>query len=149
VVTGSGDLDLRHPGFSEPPVLVVTTTEGAARLGQPPANVDVALVGGPRIAAGELLGLLDRRGLSLILCEGGPQLLASLLSADLLDELFLTVAPQIAGRSGATRRPGLVEGLSFDAAHAPWWQLISVDRAESHLFLRYGRNRHEQMEARS
>jgi riboflavin biosynthesis pyrimidine reductase len=140
VVTGSGDLDLGHPGFSATPILIATTPDGARRLGQPPAaNVEVAQMSGPSIAAAELLALLARRGVGLVLCEGGPQLLAALVGADLVDELFLTVAPQIAGRSSGVPRPGLVEGLAFHAAQAPWWQLRSVDRAGSHLFLRYGR----------
>jgi riboflavin-specific deaminase-like protein len=36
-----------------------------------------------------------------ILCEGGPSLNASLLAAGLVDELFLTTVPKLAGRVGA------------------------------------------------
>ena len=148
-VTGSGDLDLDHPGFSTAPVLIVTTSSGADRLGQPPENVEVVAVDGPHIRAEGLVRLLQERGARLVLCEGGPHLLGGLLSADLVDELFLTVAPQIAGRSPLVQRPGLVEGLAFHAAEAPWWRLVSVHRAQSHLFLRYARERHEPMAVRS
>jgi riboflavin biosynthesis pyrimidine reductase len=150
VVSASGELDLQHPGLSAAtPVLVVTTAQGATRLALPPENVELATLDGPRIAATDLLDVLARRGTRLVLCEGGPHLLASLLSADLIDELFLTVAPQIAGRSSAVPRPALVEGVTFRAAEAPWWELRSVDRAGSHLFLRYRRDRHRAMEARA
>jgi riboflavin biosynthesis pyrimidine reductase len=55
--------------------------------------------------------------------------------AGLLDELFLTVAPQVAGRGGQPRR-GLAEGAAFLPEAAPWFDLESVKRAGHHLFLR-------------
>jgi riboflavin biosynthesis pyrimidine reductase len=54
-----------------------------------------------------------------------------------LDELFLTMAPQIAGRNGQVERPGLVMGKRFAPEQPLWGTLVSVKRAESHLFLRY------------
>jgi riboflavin biosynthesis pyrimidine reductase len=44
-------------------------------------------------------------GMHSILCEGGPSLNTSLLAAGLLDELFLTIAPKLAGGSGALSTP--------------------------------------------
>ena len=40
---------------------------------------------------------LVTRGMTNLLCEGGPQLLADLLSADLVDELCLTQTPAVVG----------------------------------------------------
>lgn len=40
---------------------------------------------------------LRNRGLTALLCEGGPRLLAALLRDDLVDELCLTVSPALAG----------------------------------------------------
>ena len=40
-------------------------------------------------------------GVRSILCEGGPRLNASLLMAGLVDELFLTTVPMLAGGAGA------------------------------------------------
>jgi riboflavin biosynthesis pyrimidine reductase len=42
-------------------------------------------------------------GVRSILCEGGPRLNTSLLSAGRLDELFLMVAPKLAGGSPGAR----------------------------------------------
>ena len=81
--------------------------------------------------------MLRDRGLEVVVCEGGPNLLGGLIGAGLVDELFLTVAPQVAGRSPDAPRLALVEGLAFAIDDAPWARLISVMRAESHLFLRY------------
>ena len=100
-----------------------------------PPNVEILETS----AVGDLMAALSARGVRLLLCEGGPHLLAQLLAADAVDELFLTLAPQIAGRSPAVGRLGLVEGVGFDVGTAPWWRLISVARVDDHLFLRYRR----------
>ncbi|MBC7291950.1 MAG: dihydrofolate reductase family protein [Actinotalea sp.] len=42
-----------------------------------------------------VLGTLAEAGLPHVLCEGGPRLLADLVTADLLDELCLTQAPAV------------------------------------------------------
>jgi riboflavin biosynthesis pyrimidine reductase len=55
----------------------------------------------------------------------------------LIDELFLTIAPQIAGRSESTPRLGLVEGAAFTVDAAPWSRLVDLRRSGDHLFARY------------
>ena len=72
-----------------------------------------------------------------MLCEGGPHLIGDLLAAGVLDELFLTIAPQLAGRDKAKPRLGLVEGTAFAISEAPWATIGSVRRSGEHLFLRY------------
>jgi hypothetical protein len=47
------------------------------------------------------------------------------------------MAPQIAGRLPSTLRPGLVEGVEFLPAAAPWFQLLTVKHHAEHLYLRY------------
>jgi riboflavin biosynthesis pyrimidine reductase len=57
-----------------------------------------------------------------------------------IDELFLTLAPQVAGRNetnGFPERPGLVAGRLLAPDRPTWSTLVSVHRAGSHLFLRY------------
>jgi len=54
-----------------------------------------------------------------------------------VDELFLTLAPQVAGRDGASERPGLAAGWRFLPDDPRWGRLVSVKRGGSHLFLRY------------
>ena len=87
---------------------------------------------------------LRHRGFGVVLSEGGPTLFGQLLAAGAVDDLFLTVAPQVAGRSGQTERLSLVEGMGFAPSQAPWARLRSVMRSEDYLFLRYdlsGRDR--------
>lgn len=142
VASARGNLDPAHPGLSAPdvPVIVATTAAGGERLATETlaANVRVEVAGtGVGVAAPELLEIARSAGAGLILCEGGPHVIGDLLKAEMLDELFLTIAPQIAGRDKDTERFSFVEGLAYRVATAPWAELISVRRAGDHLFLRY------------
>jgi riboflavin biosynthesis pyrimidine reductase len=143
IVTARGELNLDLPLFQsgEVPVLIVTTTQAATRLHErsiPPA-VQVAGVHqtGSLSAQAIVQAVCGVRPCQIILVEGGPQLLGDFLAEQLLDELFLTLAPQIAGRDASTERPGLVAGHLFAPEHPLWGTLISVKRGGSHLFLRY------------
>jgi riboflavin biosynthesis pyrimidine reductase len=145
IVTASGRIDPEHPGLhrSDVPVLLVTTSAGANRLRRvalPPA-VEVAVAGdGGRIDEHALLSNLAERNLDLVVCEGGPTLFGSLIGVGLVDELFLTIAPQIAGRMPDMPRLALVEGFGYEIGATPWAELGSVMRAGDHLFLRYRLN---------
>jgi len=66
------------------------------------------------------------------LCEGGPTLFGSLLADDLVDELFVTVSPLLAG-DGLS----LVEGVELLPERRMAGALAGVRRDGSHLFLRY------------
>jgi riboflavin biosynthesis pyrimidine reductase len=66
-----------------------------------------------------------------VLCEGGPSLLAALLAAGLVDELFLTVAPLLAG--GADPLTVVGPGLERPAGLELVWAL----EAGGELLLRY------------
>jgi len=85
--------------------------------------------GGVDLAA--LLDELGRRGLTRILCEGGPTLLAQLAAAGLVDEWNFTVAPLVA--SGSAVRPVHAE--------RPWGGRLTLERLlvgdDSTMFARY------------
>jgi riboflavin biosynthesis pyrimidine reductase len=140
IVTARGDIDPSHAGLNDPrqPARLLTTAHGARRIaGRPPADhVSVEVLGEKRVAVDRLVAAL-LPGPGVLLCEGGPHLLGELLAAGLVDELFLTVAPQVAGRAPDARRPGLAEGVAFSVAQAPWWRLAALHRSGSHLFMRY------------
>ncbi len=142
IVTASGNLDATHSGLNAPdvPVILVTTQDGAdhlARLRFPP-NVRIQVVGeGARVPAGALLEVIRGTGARLALCEGGPHLFGELLRSRLVDELFLTMAPQVAGRDATVHRLGLVEGTSFGGGLGRWATLSAIRRAGDDLFLRY------------
>jgi riboflavin biosynthesis pyrimidine reductase len=144
IVSGSGEVDLRLPVFlsGEVPALIVTTTEGAKRLRKQraPGSVEIRAIhrSASAIPARAILDEVcrARRG-KLILVEGGPRLLGDFYAERLVDEQFLTLAPQIAGRDARDRRLSLVMGKAFAPRNALWGTLIDVRRGNSHLFLRY------------
>ena len=142
VVTASGNVSATHAGLNAPdvPVILATTRAGAERLAALPfaPNVRIEAVGdGTQVPAGALLELIRSTGARLALCEGGPHLFGEILRARLVDEPFLTMAPQVAGRDAAVNRVSLVEGTTFGEGRGRWASLASVRRAGEDLFLRY------------
>ena len=143
IVTARGTVDLDLPLFQsgEVPVLLITNTRGEERLRaqhlQPFVQLAVVQDAGPLSAQAILREVNRFRHCDVILVEGGPQLMGNFFAEQALDELFLTLAPQIAGRDGQVERPGLVMGKRLAPEHPLWGTLVSVKRAANHLFLRY------------
>jgi riboflavin biosynthesis pyrimidine reductase len=144
IVSGSGEIDLRLPVFASGQVqtLVVTTTAGAKHLlkRKPPQSLEIRAIPYCRgkIPASSILDVVDRMNAGKrILIEGGPRLLGEFYSRCLVDEQFLTLAPQIAGRENGDGRMSLVMGHAFPPGSARWGTLTDVRRGASHLFLRY------------
>lgn len=143
IVSARGAVDLKKRVFQsgEVPVLIVTTKNAEHRVHQDdlPPWVQVAAIesAGPLDARSIVEAVGHVRQSDAILVEGGPHLMADFLAQQCVDELFLTLAPQIAGRDDLSERPGLVAGKSFAPKHPLWGTLIEVKRGGSHLFLRY------------
>jgi riboflavin biosynthesis pyrimidine reductase len=140
IVTASGALEAQHiPSDPETPVILATTLLGARCLRSLPLarHVEIAVVSDTdSIPIGSLVNFLDARGFRLVVSEGGPSLFGELLAVRVVDEVFLTVAPQLAGRSTESERLSLVENVALTPA-APWGRLLSVMRSNDLLFLRY------------
>ena len=142
VVTARGDLDLSLRVFQsgDVPVLIVTTRRGAERIpaGDLPPWVQVVPTDGADAVSARavLRAIRTVQAGDLILVEGGPKLMGDFVAEQCLDELFLTLAPQIAGRN-AVERPGLVAGKQFAPEHPIWGTLAGLKRGTSHLFMRY------------
>lgn len=79
---------------------------------------------------------LYKKGYKNILVEGGPTILGSFLKANLIDEIFLTIAPKIFG-SDKLATKNLVEGQLFPPKQIKHLKLISVKKIKDELFLRY------------
>jgi riboflavin-specific deaminase-like protein len=74
--------------------------------------------------------LRTERGIRSVLCEGGPTLHGRLREGGLADELFLTIAPKIAGGEG----PRVLEGALPDVDQVELAWLLESD---GELFARY------------
>jgi riboflavin biosynthesis pyrimidine reductase len=138
VLSGSGSVEPRHPALEEG-ALVLTSERGAARLrGRLPRAAATLAVGAEaHVDPVEAVEALRRRGHDLILSEGGPTTFGALVDAGLVDELFLTMSPLLAGRSPGSPRPALVEHAAFLPARMVEGELLTLRRAGSHLFARY------------
>jgi riboflavin biosynthesis pyrimidine reductase len=150
IVSGSGQLELERAIFRTPAVrtVVVTTSAGRDELTRRGAatlrSVEIHALKSARgsIAPGAILRLLlSQFGVKTLLHEGGPTLFGQFLAAEAVDELFLTLSPQIAGREGEATRPAVVQEVAFLPNSAPWFQMVSVKQEAAYLYLRYRRRR--------
>lgn len=120
ILTGSGDLTgHRIPADVAPGRVIVLCPPAAvaavhSSLGA--VAIDVLELAGPPIDPGSAVAALHHRGYDSIVCEGGPSLAAQLLAADLVDELCLSMSPQIVPLSAGIV-PGLVTGKHLSLEH--------------------------------
>lgn len=95
---------------------------------------EVIACGEQRLDPHAMLAYLAQRGLRQVLCEGGPHLLGTLIEADCLDELCLTLSPVL--ENGSAGR------ITAGAAQTPrGMRLGHVLSAGDTLLLRYERSR--------
>ena len=132
IVSGSLDLPWDAPLFTEGGgrVLIFTASED-----EPPRDRDLAEVvrheGGVDLAEA-LRHLREERGIRALLCEGGPRLHAEMQAGGLVDDLFLTISPKLAG--GAA--PRILEGALPEVEPL---ELAWLLEQEGELFARYRR----------
>lgn len=132
IVSGRLDLPWDAPLFTEGfgQCLIATTSDAEAPPTATP--VDVLRQADAINLAAVLEHLRAERGVRALLCEGGPHLHAQLIDAGLVDELFVTHAPKLAGGDGV----GLVAGLSDrERTLELAWLLNDLETGE--LFARY------------
>ena len=132
-VSRSGELPLEIPLFADPDARVVVFTTSAAPAPDCAAQVElVALDPAELTLTSALRRLRADHGVRALLCEGGPTLMGALLGERLVDELFLTLAPQLAG-GGTAPTLAMGAGLPDPMQLELVWAL---ERAGS-LYLRY------------
>jgi 2,5-diamino-6-(ribosylamino)-4(3H)-pyrimidinone 5'-phosphate reductase len=80
--------------------------------------------------------LRAKRGVDVLVIEGGPRLNHSLIYEGLADELFLTLAPTLSGGERADSLT-VLEGPELLLAQSPKLELISIHLADGEVYLRY------------
>jgi riboflavin biosynthesis pyrimidine reductase len=141
IVSGSGRLDPDHAVFGdrdEPPLLFVPRGADPDALAALEDRAEVHQLEAEGMRADLVVDALAAMGLRRILCEGGPQLNQAMLAADLVDEVFLTLAPTLVG--GPASR--IVAG---DEEHVRDLHLVSAFEHEGDLLLRYRHDRHRDL----
>jgi riboflavin biosynthesis pyrimidine reductase len=138
VVSATGDVPVEAAAL-EAGALILTSGEAApaARRRIPATSRIVPIGSGGGFSAAETLAAVRAEGVDVVLTEGGPHLIGTLVAGGFLDELFLTLSPVLAGRDRSRRRMGLLEGFTALPDAGRWGSLLSLRRAASLLFLRY------------
>jgi riboflavin biosynthesis pyrimidine reductase len=135
IVSRGLDLDFDAPVFTEALVPTIVITCGSAppdRLRACEKRADVIMMGDEWVDPGAALDALAGRGLVRQLTEGGPRLLASLTAAGRLDELCLTMSPQLtAGDAIRVLNGPVMEPMPLRLGH--------VLEDDDFVFLRYVR----------
>jgi riboflavin biosynthesis pyrimidine reductase len=155
VVTGSGEVDLKHPVFNpkkdEWQPVIFTTEKGEEKLKNQTKRLQVQgykhpqptktyAVGDTRVDLTKAVGILRKDYKAKLLdIQGGPILAGEVVKAMLVDEIRLTYSPQIMGdlNSEGKRRPGFVTGIHFGLEDSPLGELEAIGVSGSHIFLRY------------
>ena len=118
-------------GPGQEPLLI--HPEGADTAGVP-SGVELRAMGTGGVDLEAALRSLYNDGVRIVLCEGGPTLLGQLHALDLIDELFLSVAPLLVAGSQVGILGAQQEEIRPHRLHR-------VLEANSFLFLTYRRDR--------
>jgi riboflavin biosynthesis pyrimidine reductase len=117
-----------------PIIFTAASAPGQRRAAVAAAGAEVVLAGDEDVDPKAVLADLDRRNLRRVNCEGGPTLFGTLIAADLVDELCLSVAPLLTSGDAGRIATGLAPGTPVKL------RLTSVLRGGSLLMLRYLRD---------
>jgi riboflavin biosynthesis pyrimidine reductase len=109
IVSGRLDIPWDAPVFSDRGARVLIFTTADTQAPETVAEVRVVRHDGKVDLPTALAYLRSKRGVRALLCEGGPRLHAQLIDQGLVDELFVTHAPKLAGGDGPTLAVGLSE----------------------------------------
>lgn len=134
MVSRSGRLPLEMAAMQGPGEVPLLFHPGAASVAYDTTQVEQRVCGETEVGLADVLQALHAEGAELVLTEGGPTLLGALHEADLLDEVFITLAPLMVG--------GRHTGLLGDATAEPRdYDLHRLLEADGSLFLNYRRVR--------
>ncbi len=139
VVSASGNLNHQDRFFQQLIPRWLLTTETGAVAWQDNQRFERVIIGkllknNNSFDWQEILAELKQLGIENLAILGGGELVASLLSLDLIDELWLTVCPIIFGGKNA---PTPVEGIGFLQSQGKKLRLLEVKQIDREIFLHY------------
>ncbi len=133
VLTKDGDVPMESRFFTDPGMAIIVSDSASV------IRHDVGFMSfdDPAIFAGHLR---DVFGVKRLLVEGGSETNALFFAKDMVDELFLTLAPKV--KLGANL-PTYAGGDPLDKDGVLRWRLVGCHPIEDEVFLRYRRDRAE------
>lgn len=139
VVTTSGDLPLQHPFFthSQQAVIFAPNSLPSFKRKELSAIASLEIVGETQVDIPQVVQTLhEKLQIRRLLVEGGGHLNYYFLEANLMDEVFMTLAPKI---KGGAHLPTMVDGHGLPKDTIPDFELLSLYEENGELFLRYRR----------
>ncbi|HEV1996676.1 MAG TPA: dihydrofolate reductase family protein [Candidatus Dormibacteraeota bacterium] len=136
LVTSTGTLDVTHPAVRDGATFLTTDAGATILRDVVPGTCEIKAFDGPRVPMTGALQWLRQQGHRRILSEAGPRVTGQLLSESLLDDVFITVSPVLAGRDGGGRL-SLVEGVELLPKRRLEPKLASARASDNFLMLRY------------
>lgn len=115
-------------------IIATVDSAPADRLRALEGRAEIWRLGAERVDLVELLRRLKARGVERLLLEGGGELNWGFLEQDLIDELYVTIAPTLLGGRDA---PTLIEGRGLDMAGQRRLKLIDLHREQDELYSRW------------
>lgn len=126
-ITRSGNLDYTKPFFTEGKPIVLHPENSQL---QTPSNITkIAFKDWP-----DALAKLKQEGIEIINVLGGSDINAQLLEADLIDEMFLTLAPKI---KLGEETPTMAGGNPLPREKVQTYKLAESHQINDELFIRY------------
>ena len=124
-----------EPAAAPPPLIVTTNRADAADAARFDGRAELLRIGEESVDLPAALERLSSRDARVVLCEGGPTLNASLLAADVVDEINLTHAPLAIGSAAPRIAAGLPNGSAEAVPRA--FELAHVITHSGVLFVRW------------
>jgi riboflavin-specific deaminase-like protein len=136
VVTRSGDVLYPSRFFDDAPEKAIVFCTDSSKLPDLPGMTRVFRLGENAVDWERAIRLLKELGITKLLVEGGSEVNAQLLGLQLVDELFLTIAPKI--KLGEDT-PTYADGKALSKEAVQHYQLLEHHIHNNEVFLRFRR----------
>ncbi len=136
IISGSLEVDLTVPAWVDSDAVPLVITHHGSDPGRRAAlakRAEVECIGEHTVDLRASIEWLHRRGLTQLLCEGGPRLFAELATAGLVDELCLTISPWL----NLNEAPRILTGATADLMPPSRLRLTQLLHADDVLLSRY------------
>ena len=117
IISRSCDLDPDLECLDQPTLVVTTTSAPVTNVERLREHVEVVQLIGDELSFHHVIDLLRDQGLTQILVEGGAALLSAMMEQQAIDELCLTISPQLIGSQGLPLINGLAAHATLELAH--------------------------------
>jgi riboflavin biosynthesis pyrimidine reductase len=133
VVSRSLDLDPAARFFSDElrPIVMTCESSPVPRRRALEKVAEVIVAGDTFVDLPAAVGALAERGLTRLLCEGGPTLFADLLAVGCVDDVFLTLSPMLVGTAPGLLPQALAQPVDLELRSL-------VDGGDGALLFRWG-----------